>query len=377
MRQIVLLSAFLLSCGSIFCQQGKDTEKKDTPVTSTPPGQTTDAKPVTPNSTQGTANTVDTVDTVDTVKKSNADSISLTRDLEFQQNHPEWIYQAVIKKNAKGELIKNAKGGWVKTRDIWPALAIGFLLVAGLGFWLLSNTALCRDQSYYPQTNQLRPVKERPFSYSKLQLFWWTIIILTCFTVSYFYTWRLIAFTPTMVLLLGGGLATSMFGKVIDNTQIQQNNNGVPTRHQDLQKSQGLFVDILSDETGISIHRFQSVIINIVFGLSFVISFFEAVRIFQFPFIDFQNWQLTLLGISSGAYLGFKTNENSDATKQKRQIEAIKNTTTLNTTVETSASPPQQTTQAYEKLRSELQLQGLVTDETERAVIRDMANFNQ
>ncbi|HEX2630686.1 MAG TPA: hypothetical protein VHM26_16835, partial [Chitinophagaceae bacterium] len=288
---------------------------------------------------------------------SRSDSSQLLRTLKYQQDHP-------------AELYKN------KSKNKWIGIVLGLLLVPGLGLFLLFNTSLGRDQSYDPQTNQLRPYKERPFSYSKLQLFWWTMIVLTCFAIFFFYTWFLAAFTPTMVLLLGGGLAVSIFGKVIDNTQMQQDSGAVPSRHQDIEPSKGLLTDILSDDTGISIHRFQSVILNVLFGIGFIVAFCQNMSASLFPFIDFENWQLALLGVSSGAYLGFKTNENPPATKEKRQIEAVR-TIQENTNESIGTQSIQPPTRAYETMKSNLQRKGLINEEPEQPVVNDQGNLNQ
>ncbi|HYC28555.1 MAG TPA: hypothetical protein VEB42_07055 [Chitinophagaceae bacterium] len=270
----------------------------------------------------------------------------------------------------------------------WSAV-IAFLIVAGLGFWLLGTTALCKDLSYDPRTNQLRPVDERPYSYSKVQLFWWTIIILSCFLTFYFYTGKLLAFTQTVIILLGGGLAVAVFGKAMDNTQIKENDGGVPTRHQDTEGTQGFLTDILSDEGGISIHRFQAVIFNLVFGMAFLASFFKlaTAKPPQFPFIDFEMWQLTLLGVSSAAYLGFKSNENTPGTKLKRQIEAVtsnKSAPAAKGAVILEGAPvnqPQAETPAFRQLKAELVQRGIVNpsalapETLETPVVRDVNNF--
>jgi len=214
--------------------------------------------------------------------------------------------------------------GLKRKRFAFP-LIIGFVLVAGTGIWLLRQTALCKDISYIPQTSDWRPLAERPYSFARVQLFWWTVIILSCYVAFYVYTGYLVTLPPSSVYLLGGGLATAVFGKMIDNTQMEKNKGEAPIRHQDLGPSQGLFIDILSDEGGISIHRFQSIIFNLVFGVAYIKSFLVNVQAKQFPFIEFETWQLAMLGISTAAYLGFKTNENSDATKNQRKIDAVRN----------------------------------------------------
>lgn len=297
----------------------------------------------------------------------NADSATLYNDLAQQKLHPEVLY------------VK-------KSKSILPSLIITLIILAGAGLYLLLATGMCRDMSYYPHNNQLRPVKERPYSYSRLQLFWWTIITLGCYVAFYFYTGKLAAITPTIVLLLGGGLATSMFGNVIDNNQIQRNNSeGVPIRHQDTDPTQGLITDILSDENGISIHRFQALVLNLVFGFGYITAFARLVKLQQYPFLEFEPWQLTLLGVSAAGYLGFKANENPDATKTQRKIDAVKKT-------ETGVSAPSdgtdeqgggkslaprsaKTSVPYEALKSRLNSLGMLDTSTEEPVVKDINKF--
>ncbi|MVT11300.1 hypothetical protein [Chitinophaga tropicalis] len=269
-------------------------------------------------------------------------STALLKTLKAQQEHTKKLYEN-----------KAASPRW--------GLIIGFLLVAGPGLWLLFRTPLCRDLSYDPQTSALRPEKERPFSYAKVQLLWWTSIILSCFLAFYIYTGILPAFTSTIAILLGGGLAVALFGKVIDNSQTEANKDAVPVRHQDVGPAKGLLIDILSDDGGISIHRFQSIVFTIIFGIAFVVAFIKNIHNELFPFLDFEDWQLTLMGISASAYLGFKMNENNAGTKTGREVEAVKNskgnTTTRGITNESKAG---QESAAFLEMKEDLERKGLV-----------------
>jgi hypothetical protein len=65
--------------------------------------------------------------------------------------------------------------------------------------------------------------------------------------------------------------------------------------------SKGLIVDLLSDGDGVSFHRFQIAIWTIVLGSVFVWSVY---RNMSMP--EFDASLLTLMGISSGTYVGFK-----------------------------------------------------------------------
>lgn len=243
-----------------------------------------------------------------------ADSMSFMGSYEAQKAKPAILYP-------KPE----------KLRRLGFSGIVGFLIVLGLGIYLFTSTNLCRDLSYDPKTNELRPLKERPYSYSRVQLFWWTMIVLGCYVSFFIYAPpfdAILALNPTAIILLGGGLATSIFGRVMDNNQIARDNENsepdVPVRHQDTDKSKGLFLDIMSDEGGVTIHRFQAVVFNLVFGLAFIMMFFSEAGRLHYPFPDFETWQLTLLGISAAGYLGLKANENAPETLEKRQVEAVR-----------------------------------------------------
>ena len=217
---------------------------------------------------------------------------------------------------------------WYEHPNHWAWKTFGYIILVGLlilCFYLFANTALCRDLSYDPENpaeKKLRPVEERPYSFSRVQLFWWTVIIFFCnawFLAQY---GVLFPINPTIAMLLGGGLAVFVFGKTIDNTQTKKENEvGIP-RHQDLEKTQGFLTDILSDDGGVSIHRLQAVLFNILFGIAFLQGFFYNVSAEKYPFLDFDEWQFIILGISATGYLGVKANENNTGTRPDRAEKA-------------------------------------------------------
>jgi hypothetical protein len=65
--------------------------------------------------------------------------------------------------------------------------------------------------------------------------------------------------------------------------------------------STDFFRDILSDDDGVSFHRFQMFAWTIVFILIFV---FSVYNVLAMP--DFDTTLLALMGISGGTYVGFK-----------------------------------------------------------------------
>lgn len=175
----------------------------------------------------------------------------------------------------------------------------------------------------------------KPYSFSRTQLMWWTLIIASCYILAFAHYENLPAINSTTLALLGIGLGTTTFARVVDNTQVNQATANGTNRHQN-ETSQGFFTDLLSDETGISIHRFQAFVFNVIFGVTFFIDFFNMKYIL--PTYDSQ--QLLLLGISSGAYVAIKMNENGI-----KNVAAIQSTPAPQTTAQlatnvTASVPP-------------------------------------
>ncbi len=189
--------------------------------------------------------------------------------------------------------------------------------------WFLifgGDYSILRDESFETGTDGVRRLKDpalRPYSYSRVQCLYWTMIIFSCYVSSCLYFGELMPLNETVIILLGGGLAVSVFGKVIDNSQIAKD-QGLADRHQDTEVKVSFFNNILSDETGVSVHRLQAVLFNIVFGIGYIAATIGNIAGKLFPFPDFELWQFSLLGISAAGYLGMKAGENSDATKAAR-----------------------------------------------------------
>ena len=70
------------------------------------------------------------------------------------------------------------------------------------------------------------------------------------------------------------------------------------------QKSQGFWTDILSDDTGVTIHRFQNVAWTLVLGIIFIATVSKTLTM---P--NFDNTLLALMGISSATYVALKPTE--------------------------------------------------------------------
>ena len=177
------------------------------------------------------------------------------------------------------------------------------LLMLGSLFMLWDKTAL-RDSSDLVDNN-------KPYSFARVQLWWWTLVILGAFLGVYAATGKCWDMNSTCLTLLGISLTTTVSGRMIDT---QQNNDSTIVRSQDIHPSQGIVIDILSDENGLSMHRFQSLVFNVSYGLSFLVTVFSTLDGGKFPVYD--PMVLSLLGVSSGAYLAMKMNENKTNTNQ-------------------------------------------------------------
>jgi hypothetical protein len=282
------------------------------------------------------------VDSLNNTKESNTIDSSFFNAWQMAKMNPCPLYNydkiKCKKCSTKPDTVcEGGKGGIVITIIAWLLIAV-FLFYAVKFF---RTTALCRDESYtYDSSNQLvlRPEKERPYSYARTQLFWWSIIICTCYGIFFALFGHLLPLNPTCIILLGGGLVTQLLGKTIDRSQMdntsknqtvqsistQQNSNDdgtpatKPTRHQDQSTTIDFLTDILSDENGVSIHRLQSVMFNVIYGVAFIGYFINSISCCEYPLIEFEGWQLTLLGISTAGYLGMKATENSKSTEQAR-----------------------------------------------------------
>jgi len=142
----------------------------------------------------------------------------------------------------------------------------------------------------------------RPFSLSRVQLGVWTVVI----SCSYIFLvlcnccdMAKVTINSTVLLLMGISAGTALAAETIDQSQ------GSSTRHQN-EPSGGFLIDILSDENGISIHRFQNVIWTVI-AICLYLCYLNASGC-KLP--DLDNTLIALTGISATTYVGLKINEN-------------------------------------------------------------------
>ncbi len=145
-----------------------------------------------------------------------------------------------------------------------------------------------------------------PYSLSKTQLAIWTALIgcVYIYLALYCHTdLKAIVVNATALTLLGISAGTTTAAGVID--QSQANTPATPPRHQNA-PSEGFIKDILSDQNGVSIHRFQ----NVVWTVIAVAIYLYKVHQDQSSLPNLDNTLIILTGISSAAYLSLKINEN-------------------------------------------------------------------
>ena len=153
----------------------------------------------------------------------------------------------------------------------------------------------------YRRTDLLRcvpestpPVGRKTYSLALSQMLFWTVLVLGAFVFIWAATGDVDTLTDSVLILMGVSSATALSARVIDTTK---------TNPPEL-SSGSYWKDILHGTTDFEPHRLQIVIWTLVLGIVFVCSVWADLTM---PV--FNATLLTLMGISSGLYLGFKWKE--------------------------------------------------------------------
>ncbi|KAA5532149.1 hypothetical protein F0919_15220 [Taibaiella lutea] len=219
---------------------------------------------------------------------------------------------------------------------------IVFACLFFLAIWLQKRFCIICDAT---------SVKPKPYSYSRLQLLWWTFLVFASFISILIASGTIPTLDSSTLILLGIGALTTASARIVDISDeanqannIQANNIVTPLPNlnqpadpnQPVQAvapapvpatpplsknkpSQGFWLDILSDNNGISIHRLQALVFNLLFGTWFI---YQSILHLKgvgastpletlssiMPVISKNN--LILLGLSAGTYVALKTTEN-------------------------------------------------------------------
>ena len=172
----------------------------------------------------------------------------------------------------------------------WSPTALAVVvLVWGLLIYLAKHSALLRDAG-----SKDALLQSRTFSLAKTQLAWWFAIIFAAFVFLWLVTGEMPTLSGQALALLGISSATTMASVGISADRTPRPG-----------ESDVFFRDLLSDANGITIQRFQMLVMTIALGLMFLIH--VATRL-TMP--EFDASLLTLLGISAGTYVGLKIPED-------------------------------------------------------------------
>jgi hypothetical protein len=144
-----------------------------------------------------------------------------------------------------------------------------------------------------------------PYSLAKTQFAGWTVIIASAYIYMSLCKGDCAdgAISKTALVLMGIGTGILTASAIIDKREMQDNR----PRHQN-RPSQGFFVDILSDDNGISIHRFQ----NFVWTAIAMIVYINKVAHVQNGCVlpELSDTLLALTGISGITFLTMRATEN-------------------------------------------------------------------
>ena len=227
----------------------------------------------------------------------------------------------------------------------WYYLLILFIVVIGILFYMAAKTDLLRFTIGKPPTAPLRS----PFSLGLVQMAFWFCLALGAYVFICVTTYQVHVPMGSVLGLLGISSTTGLAAVFVDRQKTasardQRNDllaeqSGLTGRIKDLNSvtitpgsagetelrdkqsrlaqvvallnqlppdppppaSKGFITDILSDGDGVSFHRFQIIVWTIVLGAVFIWSVYRKISM---P--EFDASLLTLMGISSGTYVGFK-----------------------------------------------------------------------
>jgi hypothetical protein len=181
-----------------------------------------------------------------------------------------------------------------------------FLYFGILAISLALFVHLARKTSILRTPDPVPEGRRAPFSLSRFQLAFWSMLVIAAYLFIWMITDALDTITGSVLVLLGIGSGTALSAAVIDSGKTGAEASAT------LRCSQGFLKDLLSDDHGISLHRFQLFSWTLVLGLIFCASVYDGLQMPQFS-----TTLLGLMGLSSGTYLGFKMPEGKSTTVQK------------------------------------------------------------
>lgn len=163
------------------------------------------------------------------------------------------------------------------------------IIVLAISLYVLYKNILKDDGNLY-------------YSLARSQLFFWSLIFIICFLYLCIDKETLPEIPNSILAILSISAGTTAIGAVVEVERKKRGQSPVDPNA----KSQGWFLDIISDGSSISVQRFQNVIFNIVFSIIFI-----QRTISDSILPSFDENVLLLMGLSSLTYAGLKPTELS------------------------------------------------------------------
>jgi len=212
------------------------------------------------------------------------------------------------------------------------AYFVGLAVSLLLGIWLAKHTALLRDRG-----EGVAEGDKAPYSLARFQLAFWLYLVVAAYVFIWMITGELDTITGSVLALLGIGSGTALGAALIDQGKDEAKDAARATataesvgaaaaapaepapapapaaaaKNQKSPVTRGFLKDVLSDERGISIHRFQLFVWTLVLGIIFCTVVYGSLEMPQFS-----STMLGLMGISSGTYLGLKMPEGNTGRRE-------------------------------------------------------------
>jgi hypothetical protein len=228
------------------------------------------------------------------------------------------------------------------------------LLLLVILIWLGKNTEMLREPFSIAENG-----KNRPYSLALTQMAFWYYLIVSSIIFLFLITKEFPEINSSILILIGISSLTALSSTAINSSRIydtkekainlnaekktlseriqeinnilKSQKNLAPDKIMEMNKDKmdsekrlnevietlptyrfdnsnyfckGFFKDMVSDSTGVSLHRFQIAVWTLVLSIFFVYSVWSTLKM---P--DFNETLLALMGISSGTYIGFKIPE--------------------------------------------------------------------
>jgi hypothetical protein len=180
--------------------------------------------------------------------------------------------------------------------------AKAFSLIAGGVLLLIMVIALAVATPLVRDGARLRGGKLPTYSLARTQMAFWFVNVVLAVLVIWAVTGSVPAITSSVLGLMGIGSGTALGAALLDQN--------VHTAENPPRESVNFLKDVLTDGASIGLHRFQMLVWTVVVFFVFWGAVWNKLAL---P--EFDNTLLALMGISAGAYLGFKFPENHLAAK--------------------------------------------------------------